>query len=113
MARASTASNDTSPKATGDVSADLEAQIAHLKSEMSRLAESVSNAGSVIAKDVKGNARVRGEQMRRSSEATIRDLRAQLDEIEETVSGHVRDRPLTAIAAAAGVGFLIALIARR
>ena len=110
MARAATSS---SPKATGDISADMEAQIAHLKAEMSKIAESVSNAGSVFAKDVKGNARVRGEQVRRQSEATIRDLRAQLDEIEATVSGHVRDRPLTAIAAAAGVGFLVALLARR
>ena len=112
MARAATSSS-SAPQATGDISADMEAQIAHLKAEMSKLAESVSNAGSVISKDVKGNARVKGEQVRRQSEATIRDLREQLDEIEATVSGHVRDRPLTAIAAAAGVGFLIALIARR
>lgn len=112
MARAATSSS-SAPKATGDISADMEAQIAHLKAEMSKLAESVSNAGSVISKDVKGSARVKGEQVRRQSEATIRDLREQLDEIEATVSGHVRERPLTAIAAAAGVGFLIALVARR
>ena len=112
MARAATSSS-SAPKATGDISADMEAQIAHLKAEMSKLAESVSNAGSVISKDVKGSASVKGEQVRRQSEATIRDLREQLDEIEATVSGHVRERPLTAIAAAAGVGFLIALIARR
>lgn len=123
MARAATGNPGTAnlgnengnrrPGATGDVSADLEAQIAHLRGEMSRLAEAVANAGSVIASDVKGSAKARSRRLQRSSEATLRDLRAQLDDIEQEISGRVRERPLTALAAAAGLGFLLALIARR
>ncbi|MBW3097290.1 DUF883 family protein [Pseudohoeflea coraliihabitans] len=101
------------PGATGDIGADVEAQISHLKGEMAKLAEAVSNAGSVIATDVKGNARVRSRQLRQTSQETLADLREQLDEIERQVSGHVRERPLASIAAAAGVGFLIALLTRR
>ena len=53
------------------------------------------------------------EQLRTQGEAKFEELRANAKDIEEQVLATVREKPITSLAIAAGVGFLFALIARR
>ncbi|SIR16320.1 hypothetical protein SAMN05880582_10781 [Rhizobium sp. RU20A] len=71
--------------------ADLEAQIAELKAELSNLASTVGNIGQATGAVVKGEA-----------ERVTDDLRER-----------VRSEPLGALAAVAGISFVLGLMARR
>ena len=53
------------------------------------------------------------EQLRTQGEAKLEELRASAKDIEEQILASVREKPVTSLAIAAGVGFLFALLARR
>lgn len=110
MARASTATANGSNEA---IKKDFEKHAGRIRRDISALAESLSEAGSTLTDDAKAGANAKAMELRQASDETIRELRAQLESIEKQIGGHVRERPITALAAAAGVGFLIAMLARR
>ncbi|RVA25445.1 DUF883 family protein, partial [Mesorhizobium sp. M7D.F.Ca.US.004.03.1.1] len=53
------------------------------------------------------------EQLRAQGEAAFDSLRSNAKDIEAQMMASVREKPVTSLAIAAGVGFLFALIARR
>ena len=102
--------------ANGSVEAakkDFERHAGQIRKDISALAESITDAGVSITDNAKSGASAKADELRQVSDETIRELRAQLATIEKQVGTQVRERPITALAAAAGVGFLIAMLARR
>ncbi|MGY3327209.1 ElaB/YqjD/DUF883 family membrane-anchored ribosome-binding protein [Mesorhizobium sp. USDA 4775] len=53
------------------------------------------------------------EQLRAQGEAAFDSLRGSAKDIEAQLLANVREKPVTSLAIAAGVGFLFALLARR
>ena len=53
------------------------------------------------------------EQLRAQGEAAFDSLRSNAKDIEAQMMASVREKPVTSLAIAAGVGFLFALLARR
>jgi ElaB/YqjD/DUF883 family membrane-anchored ribosome-binding protein len=53
------------------------------------------------------------EQLRAQGEAKLEELRASAKDIEEQILATVREKPVTSLAIAAGIGYLFALLARR
>jgi len=53
------------------------------------------------------------EQLRAQGEAAFDSLRGNARDLEEQVLANVREKPLTSLAIAAGVGFLFAVLSRR
>ena len=53
------------------------------------------------------------EQLRAKGEEAIENLKASANDFEQQISDSVREKPLTSLAIAAGVGYLFALLARR
>jgi ElaB/YqjD/DUF883 family membrane-anchored ribosome-binding protein len=51
--------------------------------------------------------------LRTQGEAAIEGLRSNANDIQEQVIATVREKPVTSLAIAAGVGFLFALLSRR
>ncbi len=93
--------------------ADLEADIRQLKGEIEKLARQMAAAGEHGIGTAKRAAALGAEQLRTQGEAKLDELRASARDVEEQVLAHVRAKPITSLAIAAGVGFLFALIARR
>jgi ElaB/YqjD/DUF883 family membrane-anchored ribosome-binding protein len=93
--------------------ADLEADIKQLKAELEKLAKEIKATGEHGYGTAKRAAALGAEQLRAQGEAKLDELRANARDIEEQVLAHVREKPITSLAIAAGVGFLFALIARR
>jgi ElaB/YqjD/DUF883 family membrane-anchored ribosome-binding protein len=93
--------------------ADLEADIKQLKAEIESLAKQMAATGGHGYGTAKRAAAFGAEQLRAQGEAKLEELRANARDIEEQVVAHVREKPITSLAIAAGVGFLFALIARR
>lgn len=91
---------------------ELEAQIAQLQADLKAIGdtlgritgEKVSEARS-IAKTHVGNLQEHGERL-------INDAQGQAGEAEKQLKDTIREKPLTAVAAAAGIGFVLALLTR-
>lgn len=93
--------------------ADLEADIKQLKADLEKLAKQLAATGEHGYGTAKRAASLGAEQLRAQGEAKLDELRANARDIEEQVLAHVREKPVTSLAIAAGVGFLFALLARR
>ena len=93
--------------------AELEAEIKALKAELEKLARQAQSTGERGYGTARKAAALGAEQLRLQGEATFDELRGSARDIEEQVLSHVREKPVTSLAIAAGVGFLFALIARR
>ena len=93
--------------------ADLHAQIAALKDDIAKISATLGKIGKDTAKDARRSAASSFASARLRGEETFDDLRSQARELEDQLTETVRENPLTTIAVAAGIGFLLALIARR
>lgn len=97
----------------GKSSADLEADISQLKADIERLTKQLATTGEHGYGAAKRAAAEGVEQLRAQGEAALGNLRGSAQDIEAQVVASVREKPVTSLAIAAGVGFLFALLARR
>ena len=93
--------------------ADLEADIKQLKADLEKLAKQVAVTGEHGYGTAKRAAAEGAEQLRAQGEAALEGLRTNAKDIEAQITASVREKPVTSLAIAAGVGFLFALLARR
>lgn len=92
---------------------DLEADIAQLKADIQKLTEQLSKTGQHGYGAAKRAASEGVDQLKAQGEAAIDSLRASARDMEDQIVSNVREKPVTSLAIAAGVGFLFALLARR
>jgi len=93
--------------------ADLEADIKQLKADLEKLLKQMQQTGEQGYGTARRAAALGADQLKAQGEAKLEELRAGAVAIEEQVLASVREKPLTSLGIAAGVGFLLALIARR
>lgn len=101
------------PKFEARPSEELEAEIARLREDVARLTEQLSTTGEHSLSAAKRAATEGAEHLRLKGEAAIDSLRANATDVEQQVTEAVREKPITALAIAAGVGFFFALLTRR
>lgn len=104
------AAEASGPKLT---TSDMEAQIEALKAEIAGLRSHISASGERSFEALKTIATEGIQQAKAQGEVAMQNLRDNADDIEAQVAAAVREKPVTSLAIAAGVGFLFALIARR
>ena len=92
---------------------DLEADIKQLKADLEKLAKQMAATGEHGYGTARRAAALGAEQLRAQGEAKLDELRENARDIEAQITAHVREKPVTSLAIAAGVGFLFALLARR
>jgi ElaB/YqjD/DUF883 family membrane-anchored ribosome-binding protein len=93
--------------------ADLEADIRQLKADIDKLTKQLAKTGEHGYGTARRAATEGVEQLRAQGEAAFASLRSNAKDIEAQMMASVREKPVTSLAIAAGVGFLFALIARR
>lgn len=109
----------TGSKAGGDINGgsrsaeDLAADIKQLKADIAKLAEQLQETGRHSYGAARRAANEGVEQLKAQSEAAYEGLRESAGDIERQITDTVREKPITALAIAAGVGFLFALMTRR
>ncbi|MBA3449058.1 MAG: DUF883 domain-containing protein [Pseudaminobacter sp.] len=94
-------------------SPDLEADIRQLRADIAKLTEQMATTGAHSYGAARRAANEGVDHLRAQSEAAIDGLRSNAKDIEEQVIATVREKPVTSLAIAAGVGFLFALISHR
>jgi len=110
-----TASGTGKPSTSGakDASQDVAADIARLREDMAKLASEIAALGQKSVRTARRVAAERAEEMRMQGEATMDEWRASAQDMEQQLADTVREKPMTSLAIAAGVGFLVALLTRR
>ncbi|MER2534971.1 MAG: hypothetical protein ABTQ31_07365 [Rhizobiaceae bacterium] len=98
---------------TADPRANLEADIRQLKSDIEKLGEQLARTGQHGYGAARRAAAESAEQLRAQGEAAVDNLRANARDIEGQLVDMVREKPITSLALAAGVGYLFALLSRR
>ncbi|MER8463822.1 hypothetical protein NKI38_01275 [Mesorhizobium sp. M0621] len=93
--------------------ADLEADIRQLKADIDKLTKQLAKTGEHGYGTARRAATEGVEQLRAQGEAAFDSLRSNAKDIEAQMMASVREKPVTSLAIAAGVGFLFALLARR
>ncbi len=92
---------------------DLEAEVARLKKDIARLTEQLSTTGEHSVSAARRAASEGAEQLRVKGEAAMDTLKSGAEDVEQQITDAVREKPITALAIAAGVGFFFALLTRR
>jgi ElaB/YqjD/DUF883 family membrane-anchored ribosome-binding protein len=92
---------------------DLAADIEQLKADIAKLTEQLRETGQHSYGAARRAASEGVEQLRAKGEEAIENLKAGANDLEQQISDSVREKPLTSLAIAAGVGYLFALLARR
>lgn len=92
---------------------DLEADIKQLREDIDKLAKLLAKTGEHGVGTARRAANEGVEQLRAQGEVAMDSLRSNARDLEEQVIANVREKPVTSLAIAAGVGFLFALLSRR
>ncbi|SMH57058.1 DUF883 family protein [Mesorhizobium australicum] len=100
-------------RATDPSISEMEAQIETLKAEIAKLTAQVQSSGEKSLEALKSIAQEGATQMRAKGEAAVQGLKSEASDIEGEIVARVREKPVTSLAIAAGVGFLFALLTRR
>ncbi|MAB00160.1 MAG: hypothetical protein CMN87_12385 [Stappia sp.] len=114
MATSTTASSrNGSNRQAGDDAATIEQNIERLRGDIAALAQSVTRYGADKTGEYKDRANKAGKDIAESSQQALDSLSAELTRLEDSLASRVREKPLQSLGIAAGIGVLIALLARR
>lgn len=109
-----TAKADTSSESVSGASErSLEADIKQLQKDVAKLAEQLSKTGRHSYDTARKAAAAGVDQLKSQGESVYDDFRAGAENVESQLADAVREKPVTSLAIAAGVGFLFALMSRR
>jgi ElaB/YqjD/DUF883 family membrane-anchored ribosome-binding protein len=91
----------------------LEADIEQLKAEIAKLTKQLQATGEQSIGTARRAAAESVGQLRAQGEAALEKMRSSAGDLESQLEESVREKPLTALGIAVGVGFLLALMTRR
>lgn len=95
------------------MAADLEADIRQLREDVAALAKQLAATTQHGAGTARAVALEGVDHLRLQGEAAIDALRSNARDLEAQLTSSVREKPVTSLAIAAGIGFLFALFTRR
>lgn len=99
-------------RATRAKADDLEAQIAQLQSDLKSITQTLQRMGESKVGEVQGLAKRRAADLRGKGEEMIESAQDEFNALEKQIKDTIREKPLTAVAGALAVGFMIAVITR-
>ena len=117
MARASAKTNKIEEKIeealTDSTTEDLQAQVEQLKEDIAAIAATLANLGNQTVRDAKRSAKETYQSAYLQGGDVVDELRGKAQDLEAQLTATVRERPITSLATALGIGYLLALLSRR
>ncbi len=110
--RRAAAGNGTRSRRSRPQSDDIEAQVTQLQSDLKSITQTLARMGENKVDEVKGAARQRAAELRAKGEEVVDNAQDEFSAFEKQIKDTIRDKPLTAVAGAMALGFLIAVITR-
>jgi len=92
---------------------DLENQISQLQNDIKGIAATLARLSSDKVSEVRDAAKSEALHLQRQGQNVIEEVQDQAGELEQQLKDKIREKPLTAVASAIGIGFVLALLSRR
>jgi ElaB/YqjD/DUF883 family membrane-anchored ribosome-binding protein len=93
--------------------AQLEDQISQLQSDLKGIAATLAKLTNSKVAEVREVATSEARHLQRQGQNVIEDVQDQAGAFEQQLKDTIREKPLTAVASAIGIGFVLALLSRR
>ena len=90
----------------------LEDQITQLQNDLKAIASTLAKLSSDKVNEVKDVAKSEARHLQRQGQHVMEDVQDQAGELEQQLKDKIREKPLTAVASAVGIGFILALLSR-
>ena len=91
---------------------DLEAQVAQLQNDIKSIAQTLTHMGEGKVGEVRSMAARRAAEIKGKGEELVESAQDEFSAFERQIKDTIREKPLTAVAGALALGFLIAVITR-
>jgi ElaB/YqjD/DUF883 family membrane-anchored ribosome-binding protein len=99
-------------RSTRAKSDDLEAQVTQLQNDLKSITQTLTKMGENKVGEVRGAAKSRAADIRDKGEEMIESAQDEFNALEKQVKDVIREKPLTAVAGAIALGFMLAVITR-
>lgn len=90
----------------------LEEQIARLQEDLKAIAASIAGLAEDKVSDARGVAKREARQFVRAGQHAVEEVTDEFGHMEKQIKDTIREKPLTAVAGAIALGFLLAVISR-
>lgn len=91
---------------------DLEAQVAQLQTDIKAITQTLGRLGNSAVGEVRGAAKSRAADIRGRGEEMFESAQDEFNALEKQIKDTIREKPLTAVAGAVALGFILAVITR-
>jgi ElaB/YqjD/DUF883 family membrane-anchored ribosome-binding protein len=91
---------------------DLESQIAQLQADLKSITHTLGRMGESKVDEVKGMAKSRAADLRGKGEEMLETAQDEFNAFEKQIKDTIREKPLTAVAGALALGFILAVVTR-
>ncbi|SMQ72205.1 Membrane-anchored ribosome-binding protein, inhibits growth in stationary phase, ElaB/YqjD/DUF883 family [Devosia lucknowensis] len=90
----------------------LEAQVAQLQDDLKAITDTLAKLTGDKVGEARAIAKTEMRHLQAKGEQLLSEAQDQAGEVEKQLKDSIREKPLTAVAAAAGIGFVFALLTR-
>ncbi|MGV3650096.1 MAG: DUF883 family protein [Devosia sp.] len=90
----------------------LEEQVARLQSDLKSIAETLTRMGESKVEQAHGAARREVRHLVNNGQKAVDSVQDEFSQVERQLKDTIRQKPLTAVAGALAVGFVLALLTR-
>lgn len=112
-AAASSRSRGARASHTVEAEADtLQDQVTQLQSDLKSIATTLSRMGQTGATELKANASARADDLAARGQSALDYAQDEFGAFEKQIKDTIREKPLTAVAGAVALGFILAVITR-
>lgn len=92
--------------------AQLEEQVSQLQNDIKAIAATLAKLSNDKVNEAKSAAKSEASNLQRQAEHVVEDVQDRASDIEQQLKATIREKPLTAVASAIGLGFVLALLSR-
>lgn len=97
---------------TAQADDDLESQVAQLQNDIRDIAQTLARMGENKVTEARKGAMSKAADLRDKGEEIVENVQDEFGAVEKQVKDAIREKPLTAIAGALAIGYVIAAITR-
>lgn len=110
--RAATRSRTAAPRRRARAEPELEDQLETLQNDVRAIAKSLARMGQDKLTDAQRAAKGEYKNLLSQGQSVLGDVGDEFEAVEKQIKDTIRARPLTAMASAIGIGFLLAVLTR-
>jgi len=90
----------------------LEAQVAQLQTDLKSITTTLSRMGATAGNELKSTAQARADDLATRGQSALDYAQDEFGAFEKQIKDTIREKPLTAVAGAVALGFILAVVTR-